>query len=330
MARSREAAVVESAGAEDRIAIGISSCLLGEKVRYDGGHKHDPYITGTLGRFFSFVPVCPEVECGLPVPREAMRLVGDPAAPRLVTIRTRVDHTDRVLAWGGRRLDELEGEDLCGYVFKSRSPSSGMARIKVYDESGMPRPVGVGIWARMFMDRFPLLPVEDEGRLHDPELREGFVERVFVMRRWRDLVSSRVTVGRLVEFHTRHKLLVLAHSPAVYREMGRLVAQGKAMAPAELCDRYLALLAKALGQKATVRKHVNVLQHMMGYFKKQLSADEKQELLEVIDRYGRGLVPLVVPATLVNHYVRKHGQPYLAEQVYLDPHPVELKLRNHA
>lgn len=314
----------------EKIKLGISTCLLGEKVRYDGGHKHDRYITGTLGLYFDWVPVCPEVECGLGTPREAMRLVGDPAAPRLVTIRSRVDHTERMLAWGRRRLAELEAEELCGYIFKSKSPSSGMERVKVYDDEGMPNPVGVGLWARMLMDRFPLLPVEEEGRLHDPVLRESFIERVFVMQRWRALCEERRSVGRLVEFHTRHKLLVLAHSPQVYREMGRLVAGGKALRPVELYDRYLALLVRALSTRATVRKHVNVLQHAMGYFKKDLTPGDKAELLEAIERYGAGHVPLVVPLTLIGHYVRVHEQGYLAAQAYLQPHPIELRLRNHA
>ncbi len=314
---------------QHRIRLGISSCLLGEPVRYDGQHKLDRYLRDTLGGYVEWVPVCPEVECGLPVPREAMRLVGDPEAPRLVTNRTGVDHTERMLSWAARRVRELEAEDLCGFVFKSGSPSSGMERVKVYGDKGMPEKVGVGMFARAFMDHFPLLAVEEEGRLHDPRLRENFIERIFTYRRWRETVAAGRTRGHLVEFHTRNKLLILSHSPEHYRELGRLVASGKDRSPEELYERYQELLAEALGRKTTARKNANVLQHAMGYFKKELSADEKQELLEVIERYRTELVPLVVPVTLLNHYVRKYGEPYLGMQTYLNPHPVELQLRNH-
>ena len=311
--------------------LGVSRCLLGENVRYDGGHKLDRFVRDELGRFFTLVPVCPEVECGLPVPREAMRLVGAPELPRLVTRTTGLDHTRRMTEWAQGALDRLEAEGLCGFVFKYGSPSSGPSQVKVYPEGGgVPSRRGVGLFARLFRERFPLLPVEDEGRLHDPELRENFIGRVFVMARWRELLAQEPAPGRLVDFHTRHKLLLMAHSPIAYRELGRLVAEAKGRNFQELLAEYAAKLFAALTLTATVKKNVNVLQHVMGYFKKQLTTDEKQELLEVIGAYGRELTPLIVPVTLLNHYVRKHGQEYLASQVYLNPHPLELKLRNHA
>jgi uncharacterized protein YbgA (DUF1722 family)/uncharacterized protein YbbK (DUF523 family) len=311
------------------IRLGISTCLLGEPVRYDGGHKRDRFITDTLGQYVEFVPVCPETECGLAVPRESMRLEGDPASPRLITSRTRVDHTGRMVAWAERRLEELEKEDLCGFIFKSDSPSSGMERVRVYSANGMPERKGVGIFARMFMEHFPLLPVEEEGRLHDPKLRENFIESIFALKRWRDLLKDHPTRGKLIAFHTEHKLLILSHSPKHTQLMGKLVAEAKQVTPGKLYREYEALLVAALRVKTTVKKNTNVLQHMMGYFKKELTADEKQELLEVIDGYLQGMVPLIVPVTLVKHYVRKYDQPYLKEQFYLNPHPVELKLRNH-
>ena len=311
------------------IRLGISTCLLGEPVRYDGGHKRDRFITDTLGQYVEFVPVCPETECGLGVPRESMRLQGDPASPRLVTSRTGVDHTDRMVAWAERRLKELEQEDLCGFIFKSDSPSSGMERVRVYSDKGMPERKGVGIFARMFMEHFPLLPVEEEGRLHDPKLRENFIESIFTLKRWRDLLKDHPTRGKLVAFHTEHKLLILSHSPRHSQLMGKLVAGAKQIPPGKLYREYEALFVAALMVKTTVKKNTNVLQHMMGYFKKELSPDEKQELMEVIDGYHEGLAPLIVPITLLRHYVRKYDQPYLKEQVYLNPHPVELKLRNH-
>jgi uncharacterized protein YbgA (DUF1722 family)/uncharacterized protein YbbK (DUF523 family) len=313
-----------------KIKLGISSCLLGEKVRYDGGHKWDRFLTDTLGKFVEFVPVCPEVECGLGVPREAMRLEGDLQAPRLVTSRTRVDHTDRMQAWARRRVVELEQEGLSGFIFKSGSPSSGLERVKVYDAQGVPAKTGVGLFARAFLEHFPLLPVEDEGRLHDPRLRENFIEAIFVLKRWREVRGERPSRGQLVDFHTRHKLLLLSHSPLHYREVGRLVARASELPLPDLYARYQTLLLLALGRKTTVKKNVNVLQHLLGFFKQQLSPDEKQELLEVIENYRQEYVPLIVPVTLINHYVRKYDQAYLKSQYYLNPHPLELKLRNHA
>ncbi|GFO55504.1 hypothetical protein GMSM_25110 [Geomonas sp. Red276] len=314
------------------IKIGVSSCLLGEKVRYDGGHQHDHYVTDTLGRFFTFVPVCPEVECGMPVPREAMRLEedpGDPEHPRLVTRTTRIDKSGQMLRFCDEKVRNLEGEDLCGFIFKKNSPSSGLYRVKVYRE-GMAPLSGRGLFAAAVVRHFPRLPVEEEGRLNDPDLRENFIERVFGYRRWKDLLAAGPEPGSLVEFHTRHKLLIMAHSVALYREMGALVAHGRKVPLAELLDRYEELFMKALELPATVKKNTNVLQHIMGYFKRELTPAEKEELLGVIEQYHQRLVPLVVPITLLKHYVNKYRQEYLQSQWYLSPHPIELMLRNHA
>ena len=315
---------------ENVIKIGISQCLLGDHVRYDGGHKHDRFITGTLGAFLSFVPVCPEIECGLGVPRESMRLVGDPDSPRLLTTRTQQDHTDRMVKWAKKRVIELEKEDLCGFIFKSNSPSSGMERVKVYNDSGMPVKKGIGMFARIFMDHFPLIPTEEEGRLHDLVLRENFIERVFTLKRWRDLLSEKKGMGKIVAFHTQNKLLIRAHSEQHYRTLGKWVAEGKRIPIEELYTRYSETLMEALKLKSTRRKNANVLQHMMGYFKKRLSSDEKQEMLEIFDQYRLGYIPLIVPVTILKHYVRKYNEPYLAQQTYINPHPISLQLRNHA
>jgi uncharacterized protein YbgA (DUF1722 family)/uncharacterized protein YbbK (DUF523 family) len=312
------------------IKLGISACLLGQKVRFDGGHKLDRFLTETLGGYVQFVPVCPEMECGLGIPRESMRLVGDPQAPRLVTTRTRQDHTRRMLDWAAQKVKALEEENLCGFIFKSKSPSSGMERVKVYGEKGVPAKEGVGVFARRFMAHFPLLPVEEEGRLHDPKLRETFIEQIFALKRWREAVAGPQSLGRLVDFHTQQKLLILSHSQKHYRLMGQLVAQGKKTPLDALYNQYEALLMEALRLKTSIKKNVNVLQHLLGYFKKQLSGDEKQELLELIDAYGKDYLPLIVPITVINHYVRKYRQPYLGIQTYLNPHPLALKLRNHA
>lgn len=314
---------------QDKIKLGISSCLLGNLVRYNGQHAMDRFLVDQLGQYVDWVPVCPEVECGLPVPRETMRLVGSPESPRLLTTRTGIDHTQKMLTWIEKKLPELEKENLNGFVFKSKSPSSGMQGVKVYTEKGMPSRRGSGLFAKAFMERFPLLPVEDEGRLNDAGLRENFIERIFVMHRWRAYLESGASPAGLVDFHTRHKLLLMAHSPKDLKPMGNLVAQGRRADKTRLLTEYLELLMPALKRKATVRKNTNVLDHIMGYFKKQLTTDEKKELKEVIGQYHQELVPLIVPIVLLRHYVRKYDEPYLSKQVYLHPHPSELKLRNH-
>lgn len=311
------------------IRLGISSCLLGENVRYNGGHKLDRYLHDTLGRFVEWVPVCPEVECGLGIPRESMRLVGDPANPRLITTKSGVDHTERMERWSTRRLEELAGQDLCGFVFKSASPSSGLKGVKVYDKKGSPSRRGVGLFARAFTERFALLPVEDDGRLNDPGIRENFIERVFVFRRWKDLEQADGSIKGLVGFHTDHKLLIMSHDPRSVSALGAIVASAKGKERRAVLGSYFAGLMRALALEATAKKNVNTLQHAMGYFKRQLSADEKAELLEVIGDYHRGHVPLVVPIVLLRHHVRRFAEPYLARQVWLHPHPVELALRNH-
>lgn len=312
-----------------KIRLGISSCLLGENVRYNGGHQLDRFLMDTLGRYVDYVPVCPEVECGLGVPREPMRLVGDPDNPRLLTRSTHVDHTGRMKRWAKKRLFELAKERLRGFVFKSRSPSSGMTGVKVYDGRGTRVRKGVGIFAAAFMEGFPIIPVEDDGRLHDDRLRENFIGRLFTYDRWLTMMDGGGTPGRLVGFHTRHKLLILSHDGKVLKELGALVARAGRTPPGELFGQYIETLMEGLKLLATERKNTDVLMHIMGYFKKVLSADEKRELLEIIERYRSGLVPLVVPVTLLSHYVRKYRPEYLMGQYYLEPHPHELMLRNH-
>lgn len=311
------------------LRLGISRCLLGEQVRFDGGHKRDQFLTDVLGRYVEWVPVCPEVEAGLGTPREAMRLVGDPQQPRLVSIKSGQDHTRALEIVTDRRLADLEAVDLSGFVFKKDSPSCGVERVRTYNEHGMPNRKGVGLFAKAFVGRFPLIPVEEEGRLSDPLLRENFIERVFCYRRWQDLLHGGVTRQAVVRFHTIHKYLLLAHSAQQYRQLGRLVAQVHEYRPKDLALRYGELFMQALAVRATVRKHVNVLQHILGHFKDRLGAQEKAELLGVIADYHQGLTPLIVPLTLIKHYVQIFDVAYIRDQVYLNPHPKELMLRNH-
>jgi len=312
------------------IRLGISRCLLGDEVRFDGGHKQDHFLTDVLGRYVEWVPVCPEVEAGLGTPREAMRLVGTPHRPRLMTITSTYDHTQAMVTMIAARLDSLQNQDLSGFVFKRGSPSCGVERVRVYTVQGMPSQSGAGIFAKAFTKQFPLIPVEEEGRLCDPSLRENFIERIFCYRRFQDLVQNGVTKQALIRFHTIHKYLLLAHSQQHYETMGRLVGQAKRYRLKELTLKYGEHFMRALTMKATVRKHVNVLQHIVGYFKSRLTTHEKAELLGVIADYHGGLTPLIVPLTLVKHYVQTFDVGYIRDQVYLSPHPKELMLRNHA
>ena len=308
--------------------LGISRCLLGEEVRYDGRHNRDNFLTEVLGRYVEWTPVCPEVEAGLGTPREPMRLVGDPQNPRLVTIGSKIDHTRALETLAKNRIEKFKQLDLSGYVFKKSSPSCGVERVRLYNAHGAPSRKGVGLFARAFMKQFPLIPVEEEGRLCDPALRENFIERVFCYRRWQDLLQRRVTKQALVQFHTIHTYLLMAHSPQQCEVLGRLIGQVHLHRPKELASRYGELFMKTLAVKATMRRHVNVLQHIVGHFKKQLGAHEKAELSRVIGDYGRGHSPLVVPLTLIKHYVRIFDLGYIREQVYLNPHPMEAMLRN--
>ena len=309
--------------------IGISACLLGEQVRYDGGHKRDAFLTETFGRFVEWVPVCPEVECGFGTPREAMRLVRVENGVRLLTVKTGIDLTAPMERYSRSRVSALAAENLSGYVLKKDSPSCGLERVKIYDRHGSPVRGGRGLFATALVEAFPHLPVEEEGRLADPRLRDNFVERVFAYWRLRGLLSGRWTVGHLVRFHTAHKMLLLAHAPRAYRRLGHLVAGARDMSRRELEQRYLDGFMQALAQLATTRRHTNALQHMAGYFKDRLDVASKRELAETITDYGRGLVPLVVPLTLIRHHVRTFDVTYLAGQTYLEPHPKELMLRNH-
>ncbi|OGV47546.1 MAG: hypothetical protein A2017_11265 [Lentisphaerae bacterium GWF2_44_16] len=314
----------------EKIKVGISRCLLGEKVRYDGQHKLDPYLKDVLGKFVDWVPVCPEFECGLPVPREAMRLVGDIPSPRLLTIKTGIDHTEKMLKWASIKIKELEKEELCGFVFKSKSPSSGMKNVKVYSSRNgtYPEKKGIGIFAAELMKSFPLLPVEEDGRLNDPSVRENFIGKIFIYGRWENLMKNNPSISGLISFHARHKLIIMAHSRKHLTELGRMLGNHK-KADKDIFDSYLQILMEALRFKANTKKNVNVLQHAAGYFKKKLPGDEKKELQDLIMKYYNGFIPLSVPLTLLKHYIKKYSNAYLSEQYYFNPFPEELGLRNY-
>ena len=311
------------------IRIGVSACLLGEEVRFDGGHKRDQFLTTVLGPQVEYVPVCPEVELGLGTPRETLRLVRRPGGLRMITTRTGIDHTDAMNRWAAKRLDALERANLSGYVLKKDSPSCGMERVKTSSNTDGPRRDGRGLFAAALLERMPLLPVEEEGRLTDPVLRENFIERVFAFRRLQELFHPRWRSGEVVAFHTAHKMSLLAHSTSGYAELGRLVARAGRLSRPQLRARYSSLFMQTLAIPATRARHTNVLQHMAGHLKKLLDAESREELAATILEYSNGLVPLVVPLTLIRHHVRVQRVSYLEGQVYLEPHPRELMLRNH-
>jgi len=314
---------------EAPIRVGISTCLLGREVRWDGGHKRDRFLTDVLGGYVEWVPVCPEVELGMGTPREPVRLVRAAGEVRMLGTKSGRDWTRAMRDFAAHRVRELAKLELCGYVLKKDSPSCGMERVRVYPGSGPASRDGLGLFAEALLAANESLPVEEEGRLNDPVLRESFIERLFAYRRLRSLFDGRLALRRLVAFHTAHKLQLLAHAPQGYAELGRLVAGAKRLAPGSLRERYERGFMGALARRATPRRHVNVLQHCLGHFREQLDAGARAEILGVVEDYGRGLVPLVVPVTLVRHYAQRLGIAYLLGQVYLEPHPKELMLRNH-
>ena len=315
-------------GVAERIPVGVSSCLLGAAVRYDGGHKHDAFVTRVLGRYFSYVAWCPEALAGLGVPRPPVRLAGDPGEPRAVRVSDpSVDVTDALLEVARHEVPEMGA--LRGYIFKRGSPSCGIERVKVYGEPGKSPRMGRGVFARAVMSAYPLLPCEEEGRLNDPALRESFVERVFALDRWLRAMADGCTPGRLVAFHTRHKLLLLSHSEAHYRAAGRLVADAGRRGRESLAREYLSAFMEGMRRRATRRRHTNVLQHLAGYLKRSIDSGDRQSLAAIIEEYRVGTVPLVVPIRFLRHHFRRAPDRYVELQHYLEPCPDDLGLRNH-
>jgi uncharacterized protein YbgA (DUF1722 family)/uncharacterized protein YbbK (DUF523 family) len=313
-----------------RPRLGISACLLGQQVRFDGGHKQDAFLCETLGRFVEWIPVCPELEVGMGVPRESVRLVGAPENPKMIAERSGRDWTMAMRRFADIRANELAGLKLSGYVFKKNSPSCGVERVRVYDQKNMPVRRGRGLFAAALIKTLPLLPVEEEGRLNDAALRENFVERVFAYCRWQAACAESRSARSLVAFHTRHKFLLLAHSERHYRESGGLVATGDKRTIRQTYEEYGRKFMDGLAVKTSAKKHANVLDHLMGYFSDRLSTAERRELLELIGDFRARLVPLIAPVTMIHHYVKKYEVAYLADQVYLAPTPKELMLRNYA
>ena len=315
---------------KNKIKIGVSSCLIGEKVRWNGDHKQNHFVREILENYFEYVSVCPEMEVGMGVPRETVALYGNLEKSRMISKKTQTDWTKPMEYYIKDRISSLEHENLCGYIFKSKSPSCGLGRVPVYAEFGSHRVRhGAGVFAKAFTNKFPLVPTEDEGRLNDPMIRENFIVKVFSFSRLKDLFKINFSIGKLVRFHTQQKFLLLAHSRKYYDELGQLVAKPKSLTKEVLKEEYGKTFMKALTFKATPKKNTDVLLHMMGFLKKVLSKGEKEDILNTIQDYRRGLFPLIVPVTLIRHQAKKHNIEYLKDQAYLNPHPKELMLRNH-
>lgn len=311
------------------IRLGISSCLLGEKVRFDAGHKKDVYLTNILGKYVEWVPICPELEVGMGVPREAIRLVGKANEPRLVGSKSGKDWTNEMNRYSQMKNKQLAELNLSGFIFKKDSPTCGLERVRVYSPSGSPSKEGIGVFARNFIEHFQLVPVEEEGRLNDLKIRENFIERIFAYNRLLNFFSNKFSTSELIQFHTKEKFLLLSHSEKHYRELGNIVANVKSISRTELKEKYMKTFMEALKIRSTIKKNSNVLYHILGYLKNILNNFEKKSIIRLIEDYQKELIPLIVPLTLIRHYIEKENIEYIKSQTYLNPHPKELMLRNH-
>jgi uncharacterized protein YbgA (DUF1722 family)/uncharacterized protein YbbK (DUF523 family) len=311
-----------------KISVGISSCLLGEEVRFNGGHKHSAICSKELGRYFQFKPICPEVGIGLGVPRKPIRLVGDPMQPRAVGVdNPNIDVTEKLKEYGEKALPHLT--NICGYIFTKGSPSCGVFRVKVYKENGMPNEnPGSGIFASVIMNNNPLLPVEEAGRLTDPVLKENFIQRVFAYHDWQQLKKGRLNINKLMDFHSRYKYSLMSHSPDLCVKLGRMLAKGHASKIEKLGNEYFTLFMETLTRKATRKTNTNVLMHLQGYLKTKLDRKETESLGKVVEQYRLGILPIIVPVTLIKSFFHSHPNSYAEKQVFLHPYPEDLSLRN--
>lgn len=312
---------------ESSIKVGISSCVLGQRVRFDSGHKISNFVTKELDGYFNFVPVCPEVGVGMSVPRPTIRLVSN--EERIALVETKNpdnDHTDNMLTYSKNKVSELEEEQLCGYIVCAKSPTCGMERVKVYSKNNAAKE-GIGLYTRTLMEKMPWLPVEEDGRLNDPVLKENFITRVYCLNDFYESMDGEPTRGKIIDFHSRYKLTLMAHHPESYRSLGRLVADVANYEIEDFYNEYRLGLMKALQNRASRKNNTNVLMHLQGYFKRSLNSDEKAELATVISDYRTGLLPLLAPLTLIKHYLNAYPDAYLQKQKYLEPYPQEMRLR---
>lgn len=310
------------------IRVGISACVLGQPVRFDSGHKISHFVTKELAQFFDFVSVCPEVGMGLPVPRPTIRLMSDEERISLVETKdASQDHTAALLDYSDKKIEQLQEQNLAGYIVCAKSPTCGMERVKVYNVNGGAEKNGVGLYTQQLMQRMPWLPIEEDGRLNDPVLRENFVARVFCLHDFYQSLGSQPTAGKVVQFHSRYKLLLMAHHPLSYKALGQLVANVSQYSVTDFIEQYRLGLMQALTHRISRKNNTNVLMHIQGYFKRSLTSVQKAELAQVINEYRQGLLPLLAPLTLIRHYLSMYPDPYLEQQRYLQPHPQTLRLR---
>ncbi len=309
------------------IRVGVSACLLGRKVRFDGGHKHCRYLTDILADYFQLISYCPEVAIGMGTPRQPIRLVGSRSNPQAIGVKDEGLNVTQPLRTYGRTVAE-NIDELCGFVFKKDSPSCGMTRVKLYNENGMPERNATGIFAEEIMNADPLLPVEEEGRLNDAGLRENFIMRVYVYARWKSLCKEGISKSALLEFHASHKYLLMAHSTAMYQTLGRALSDLRADTLDAIAEKYISMLMEGLSKPSTRKQHSNVLYHLLGYLKNSLSRDHREDLAQTIEAYRLGEYPLAVPVKLLRHHFKVSPHPYISRQVYLNPHPDQLGLRN--
>ncbi|SCA56560.1 conserved hypothetical protein [Candidatus Terasakiella magnetica] len=316
---------------DQKLNIGVSACLMGQEVRFNGGHCQNHFLRTTVAEYASFFPTCPEVAIGMGIPRETVRLEYDENENvRMRAPKSGEDYTETMNAYAKDWSDQLDQLDLDGFVFTKNSPSCGVFRVKIYKNDQPAERRGTGLFAKAIMDKFPELPVEEDGRLSDPVLRESFITRIFAFRRVKDLFFENWTRKDVIEFHSREKYLLMAHCPKTYRELGRVVGNMATYTREEFHMIYLKTFMTGINNKASKGRHHNALTHMAGYLKNHLSKEGRQELANTIDSYRQGFIPLSVPMTLISHMLRRFNENYLLQQTYLSPHPHEMALRNHS
>jgi len=308
---------------KSRIKLGISSCLAGANVRMDGGHMRNAFCMDTLSQFVDFESYCPESAIGLPSPRPSIRLNLIDNEIHAVSAKSG-DFTDDLLAYGAEASKKMN--HLSGFILSSKSPSCGMERVRVYTKGQFSKKIGVGLFAQQLMKYQPLMPLEEQGRLNDIQIRENFLTRVYVYNAWLNLNNLGLTPSTLLEFHSIHKYLVMAHKPVAYKSLGKLLANLSENFE-EKSQQYIVELMGALKDIITRKNHVNVLQHLQGYFKQYLNKEQKQELTKTVELYRQALIPLMVPISLIKHYLLEFPDEYLLKQRYLNPTPIDLALR---
>ena len=313
---------------DEKIPVGISSCLLGQEVRYNGGHTRSKYCVNHLSRIFEFVAFCPEVAIGLGIPREPIRMIGAIDAPRVVgTVTTELDVTDALVDYAHTVAGQAE--NFCGYIFMKNSPSCGLYSTKIYNDKNNLPGKHAGMFTRTLRQLLPLLPVEEDGRLNDAVLRENFIAQVFAYHDWRVNVQNAAAAKKIVDYHSRYKYLIMAHNQSAYRQLGRMVAKSGIGDIESLAQKYIELFMKTVRKPANRRGHSNALYHLLGYLRDGVPGKVRQDIANHIEEYRVGIVNLAVPMSIMDHYLKLYGSEYVNRQAYLAPYSKDLGLRNN-